>query len=207
MHRFFASQSNIDPDNGFIRIMGDDVNHISHALRMKKGEQILLCTGRKEDPVEYLCEIDEIRSDEVRVRILDFQKHARELPMDLYLFQAIPKGDRFETVIEKGVELGVHRIVPVRSSRCIVKLDEKRALKKAARELKRQQKKLEREAKKAEREAKRAALKAEREAKRAAVKAEQDHVYSIGSRVVLELSANKIILIPTSNNMTQEENP
>ena len=40
-----------------------------------------------------------------------------------------------------------------------------------------------------------------------AVKAEQDHVYSIGSRVVLELSANKIILIPTSNNMTQEENP
>ena len=68
MHRFFTEQSNIDPDNGFIRIMGDDVNHISHALRMKKGEQILLCTGQKEDPVEYLCEIDEIRSDEVRVR-------------------------------------------------------------------------------------------------------------------------------------------
>lgn len=133
MHRFFANQSNIDPENGFIRIMGDDVNHISHALRMKRGEQILLCTGQKEDPIEYLCEIDEIRSDEVIARILDFQKHARELPMDLYLFQAIPKGDRFETVIEKGVELGVHRIIPVMSSRCIVKLDEKRALKKTER--------------------------------------------------------------------------
>ena len=133
MHRFFVDQSDIDMENGICRIRGKDVNHIGTVLRMKKGEQILLSTGIREDEVEYLCEIDEIGPDEVSARILDLQKRARELPLDLYLFQAIPKGDRFETVIEKGVELGVHEIVPVQSARCIVKLDEKRAEKKTAR--------------------------------------------------------------------------
>lgn len=133
MHRFFTEQKNIDTENGICVIRGSDVNHISHVLRMRRGEQVLLCTGRKEDQVEYLCGIEEILPDEVRVRILDYRKSARELPVDLYLFQAIPKGDRFETVIEKAVELGVHQIIPVCSARCVVKLDEKRAGKKTAR--------------------------------------------------------------------------
>lgn len=133
MYRFFVERSGIDMENGLCRITGKDVNHIGNVLRMRQGEQILLSTGEREDPVEYLCEIVEIRPDDVTARILDLQKHARELPLDLYLFQAVPKGDRFETVIEKSVELGVHGIVPVLSARCIVKLDEKRALKKTER--------------------------------------------------------------------------
>lgn len=133
MYRFFVEQSDIDMQSGVIRIFGSDVNHIGNVLRMKSGEKILLSTGQKDDPVEYLCEIDEIRSDSVEARILDLQKNARELPADIVLFQAIPKGDRFETVIEKSVELGVHRIIPVLSARTIVKLDEKRSMKKAQR--------------------------------------------------------------------------
>lgn len=133
MYRFFVERKNIDMENGTCRITGRDVNHIGTVLRMKRGEQVLLSTGEKDNPVEYLCEIEEIRSDEVAVRILDLQKNARELPSDIYLFQAIPKGDRFETVIEKSVELGVHRIVPVMSARTVVKLDEKRSEKKTAR--------------------------------------------------------------------------
>lgn len=133
MHRFFTEQKNIDTKNGFCVIRGSDVNHISHVLRMRRGEQVLLCTGRMEDQVEYLCEIGEILPDEVRARILDYRKSARELKLELYLFQAIPKGDRFETVIEKAVELGAHKIIPVCSARCVVKLDEKRAGKKTVR--------------------------------------------------------------------------
>ncbi len=133
MYRFFIEDRNINRENGICRITGSDVNHIANALRMKKGEQLLLSSGAMDDPVEYLCEIDEIRSDEVLCRILDLQKNARELPSRLFLFQALPKGDRFETVIEKGVELGVHEIIPVLSARTIVKLDEKRAAKKTVR--------------------------------------------------------------------------
>ncbi len=133
MYRFFVEQSNIDMESGVIKITGSDVNHIGNVLRMKSKEQVLLCTGIKDDPVEYLCEIDEIRTEYVTARILDLQKNARELPSEITLFQAIPKGDRFETVIEKSVELGVHRIVPVMSARTIVKLDEKRSAKKTER--------------------------------------------------------------------------
>ena len=133
MYRFFIEDRNINRENGICRITGSDVNHIANALRMKKGEQLLLSSGAMDDPVEYLCEIDEIRSDEVLCRILDLQKNARELPSRLFLFQALPKGDRFEAVIEKGVELGVHEIIPVLSARTIVKLDEKRAAKKTVR--------------------------------------------------------------------------
>ena len=133
MYRFFVEQSDIDMQEGRIAVCGNDVNHIRNVLRMKPGEQILLCTGNEGDPVEYLCEIDELRSDMVLARILDLQKNARELPSDICLFQAIPKGDRFETVIEKSVELGVHEIVPVMSARTIVRLDEKRAQKKTDR--------------------------------------------------------------------------
>ena len=55
MYRFFIEESNIDMQEGKIRIVGDDVNHIRNVLRMKSGEQILLCTGQEGDPVEYLC--------------------------------------------------------------------------------------------------------------------------------------------------------
>ena len=133
MQRFFVEPGQVDEASGQILIYGEDVNHIRNVLRMKKGEQILLCTGQENDPVEYLCEIDETGSEEVTARILDLQKNARELPADLYLFQALPKGDRLETVIQKCVELGVHEIIPVITARTIVKLDEKRAAKKTDR--------------------------------------------------------------------------
>ena len=89
MYRFFIEDRNINRENGICRSTGSDVNHIANALRMKKGEQLLLSSGAMDDPVEYLCEIDEIRSDEVLCRILDLQKNARELPSRLFLFALI----------------------------------------------------------------------------------------------------------------------
>lgn len=133
MYRFFVEESNIDIQEGKIRIVGTDVNHIRNVLRMKCGEKVLLCTGQESDPAEYLCEIDSLAPDAVTAAILDYSKSARELPAQLYLFQAVPKGDRFESVIQKCVELGVHEIIPVLTARTIVKLDEKRAAKKTER--------------------------------------------------------------------------
>ena len=49
-----------------------------------------------------------------------------ELDNAIVLFQAIPKGDRMETVIEKAVELGAREIVPVEMKHCVVRLDEKK---------------------------------------------------------------------------------
>ena len=56
-----------------------------------------------------------------------------ELPVKLYLFQGLPKGDKMELIIQKAVELGVYEIIPVRTKRVVVKLDEKKETKKIAR--------------------------------------------------------------------------
>ena len=56
-----------------------------------------------------------------------------ELPARIYLFQALPKGDRMEYVIQKAVELGVYEIIPVAMRYCVVKLDQKKAAKKVER--------------------------------------------------------------------------
>ena len=58
MYRFFVDRQQIDEEQGRIRIIGEDIRHIRNVLRMKQGEQLLLCTGRADDPWDYLCEID-----------------------------------------------------------------------------------------------------------------------------------------------------
>lgn len=56
-----------------------------------------------------------------------------ELPSRVYLFQALPKADKMELIVQKAVELGVYKIIPVAAKRCIVKLDERKAASKIQR--------------------------------------------------------------------------
>ncbi|MBQ8117308.1 MAG: 16S rRNA (uracil(1498)-N(3))-methyltransferase [Lachnospiraceae bacterium] len=56
-----------------------------------------------------------------------------ELPVKITLFQGLPKADKMELIIQKAVELGVYRVVPVEMKRCVVKLDAKKAKAKTAR--------------------------------------------------------------------------
>ena len=128
MYKFFVEPSAVVEHQ--IMITGDDVNHIKNVLRMQKAEQVYVSVG---DECEYLCEIAELEDEQVLLNILDMYKSARELKSKITLFQCLPKGDKMETIIQKAVELGAYRIVPVMSSRVIVKLDEKKAKKKVER--------------------------------------------------------------------------
>ena len=56
-----------------------------------------------------------------------------ELPSEIILFQGLPKGDKMEWIVQKSVELGAHKIVPFSAKRSVVKLDEKKAVKKQER--------------------------------------------------------------------------
>lgn len=128
MQKVFADSSAVHQDT--ISITGDDVNHIVNVLRMKPEEQILVSTGGDS---EYLCEIGDRSGETLNLRILDYSASSRELPVNLVLCQAIPKGDRMETVIQKAVELGASRVVPVKTSRVIVKLTEDKLKKRLVR--------------------------------------------------------------------------
>lgn len=128
MYRFF-----VGPEacmNGTIRITGEDWNHIRNVLRLKKGEQITVSNGMDRD---YVCEILELTDAEVVTRIIDVLGSNAELPTAITLYQGLPKGDKLDLIIQKAVELGAVRIVPVLTRRTIVKLEEKKAARKLER--------------------------------------------------------------------------
>jgi len=121
MHRFFAEHSAIGEKE--ICLTGADVNHIRHVLRMRPGEEVLISDGRGK---EYHCELISLGEEQVTARICWVLAGNAELPSRITLYQGLPKGDKLEWIIQKCVELGVDRIVPVSTRRTIVKLDGKK---------------------------------------------------------------------------------
>lgn len=117
MPRFFIRQDQIEGDT--LRITGEDAHHISRSLRMAAGEMITVCDmqGR-----EYECALSEFLEGEVRARILSSKASENEPPVFIRLFQALPKGDKLDTVIQKAVECGVGEIIPFESERCVVRI-------------------------------------------------------------------------------------
>ena len=106
-----------------VTIVGSDVNHIKNVLRMKPGEKVLISDGKG---LNYFCELTEIGSESVKAEILLEEVDDTELPVEVVLYQGLPKGDKMELIIQKCVELGVSRIVPVDMARCVMKLDPKK---------------------------------------------------------------------------------
>lgn len=130
MHRFYVERENLDNAGKNIIITGDDVNHIKNVLRLKCGDMITVSDGAGTD---YICHISGIDADTVTADIEDVCKNASELPVNITLFQGMPKSDKLEFIIQKAVELGAAEIVPVLTKRAVVKVDEKKAAKKTER--------------------------------------------------------------------------
>lgn len=116
MHRFFVNPSNISDS---IYIDGTDVNHIKNVLRLKCGEEVNVCDGRNN---EYICRISDISPDKVQLDIISKSTCENEPRYEVTLYQGLPKSDKMEYIIQKCVELGVARIVPVAAKRSVVKL-------------------------------------------------------------------------------------
>lgn len=125
MPRFFAEVS----DENNITLTGSDAKHIGRSLRMKPDEAVTVCHCG----VDYDCIISKITEDTVYLTLKDKHLCAAEPNIELTLFQAVPKLDKLEYIIQKSVELGVSRIVPVLTRRCISRPDEKDFTKKLAR--------------------------------------------------------------------------
>ena len=129
MNRFFVDVDGRDIGTD-ISITGGDVNHIKNVLRLKVGQEITVSNGRGRD---YTCSISELGRDEVLCHVEDVNDNFAELPVEVTLFQGYPKSDKMDLIVQKMVELGVCRIVPVFTARTIVKLDAKKVAKKTER--------------------------------------------------------------------------
>lgn len=125
MPRFFCDVT----DETNITICGDDARHIGRSLRMKNGDDITVtCKG-----TDYFCRILSISDSEVRLETVSKSVCKAEPSVYLKLYQAVPKLDKLETIIQKSVELGASEIVPVLSRRCVSRPTEKDFLKKLPR--------------------------------------------------------------------------
>lgn len=116
MPRFFVRKDQIE--NGTVTVLGDDAHHISRSLRMAVGEKIMVCDMQK---FEYECVLSDFLPDRVLASVISERKCDTEPPFVAHLYQALPKGDKLDTVIQKAVECGVSEITTFNSERCIAK--------------------------------------------------------------------------------------
>ncbi len=111
MPRFFVDSVSGDK----ISIRGNDAYHIGRSLRMRLGDVITVCADR----VEYRAKILSISDKEVVCDVLSAEESANEPTVNVVLYQALPKSDKMDLIVQKAVELGVYKIVPVITARCV----------------------------------------------------------------------------------------
>ena len=116
MPRFFVPREQIDGST--VRITGDDAHHISRALRMAAGERITVCDMAG---TEYECELISFLSDCVIANVLALRPADTEPPYRAHVFQALPKGDKLDSVIQKAIECGAAELTTFESERCVVR--------------------------------------------------------------------------------------
>ncbi len=128
MYRFFISSG--QAAGGRVTVEGADAHHMRDVLRMQPGEAV---EAADEDGTVYHCTVEELGADEVVLNVLSVSASENELPIDITLYMGLPKFEKMELIVQKAVELGAARVVPVSMKRSIVKLDEKKAKAKVVR--------------------------------------------------------------------------
>lgn len=120
MPKFFIKPGCIDGNE--LKIIGEDVSHISKVLRMTAGDNIIVCDG---EGIDYDAVITSISKTEVVAEITGKYVCDAEPTVDVTLYQALPKQGKMEYIIQKTTELGINKIVPVYTKRCVVKPSDK----------------------------------------------------------------------------------
>lgn len=118
MPKYFTEPENIK--DGFIEIFSDEAKHILNVMRMEIGDTLTICDGQSND---YLCRICETGKNCLKAKIEETTKSESEPKTKITLYQGLPKSDKMELIIQKCVEIGVCRIVPVITERAVVKIE------------------------------------------------------------------------------------
>lgn len=128
MQRFFFDDEIIE--NDLFAVTDDKHNHISRVLRMSVGERAVFCDGNKTD---YICELVSCTKDNSVFRVVESKINETEPSVQITVFQCLPKGEKMDDMVKRCVQFGAYSIIPVMSSRCVVRLDKKGCAKKVER--------------------------------------------------------------------------
>ncbi|MFH0948735.1 MAG: 16S rRNA (uracil(1498)-N(3))-methyltransferase [Elusimicrobiota bacterium] len=116
MQRFYVPPGRVI-DGETIEISGSEAHHIKNVIRKKIGDVVFLFDGQG---VEYEAEIERLRDLEIRVKIVSKTQRDIESKIKINLYQSLPKGRKFDFIVEKTTELGVSKIIPVISERSVI---------------------------------------------------------------------------------------
>lgn len=122
MNRFFENIPKSLEAGELIGLSGENSRHISAVLRLRSGETITICDGAGTD---YICELAETGKTRAAVRVNSIEKNTAEPKTRVVLFQALPKADKMELIIQKCVELGITEIIPFVSEHSVSRPDDK----------------------------------------------------------------------------------
>lgn len=127
MVRFFVTAEQLC--SGAPELTGENAQH-AKVLRLKEGEQVLLCDGEGQ---ECLCRIAAVEGGRYILSAQERRPSETEAAVRVSVYMAFPKADKLEHVIQKATELGAYEIVAFPSARCVSRPDEKSLKKKLER--------------------------------------------------------------------------
>ena len=128
MPRFFVEPKHIKGSK--ISIRGKEARHITNVLRLDRGDMITVFNGEGK---EYAVLIEVIAETSVEGRIIHEKIQERKPFVEITLFQGLPKSVKMDFIVEKCTEIGVHRIVPMITSRTVPDVDEEKMAERAKR--------------------------------------------------------------------------
>ncbi|XXF65303.1 16S rRNA (uracil(1498)-N(3))-methyltransferase [Thermoanaerobacterium thermosaccharolyticum] len=112
---------NEDIKDGIARINGDDAHHIINVLRFKIGTKLIISNGKN----QYIVTILDIENSSVILKIIEEYNQVVESPINITLYQGLPKSDKMDLIIQKCTEIGIKKIVPVETEFSTIKIKEK----------------------------------------------------------------------------------
>ena len=127
MARFFVDAESMSGET--VILTGENAQH-AKVLRLKEGEQVLVCDGAG---YECVCAVDCFDGREVQLHVLERRAATSEAKVRVSIYMGFPKSDKLEHVIQKATELGAYEIVTFPSARCVSKPDDKSLKKKLER--------------------------------------------------------------------------
>ncbi|TCI55692.1 16S rRNA (uracil(1498)-N(3))-methyltransferase [Exiguobacterium sp. SH5S13] len=128
MQRYFLQRDAFKTDT--VALPQDVVHHIGTVLREGPGYRLVLLDGTG---FEYEAEVVTLEKKTGTARVLERRQATTELPVEVTLAYALPKGDKIELVAQKATELGLHHLWVFESKRSVAKWDAKKAPKKLER--------------------------------------------------------------------------
>ncbi len=124
MSLYYTDPKNIETD--LLRLEGTEAHHISKVMRLNKGDALGVVDGVGNC---YRCEIEKSSGGKLLCSIISRTRNFGEPSSFVSLASGLSVGAKFDEIIQKGVELGISRFIPLLTEKSKVKLDDPKKLK------------------------------------------------------------------------------